>query len=171
MTAPDTTAARRVPRAPHAEARRRFLELSVTVTGYDAATLEGTGMVDPYLATFLQVAGDGPTGQLLERWAAIAAKTADPAERERFVEAQLLPDPTVGPLTSNLAVLWYLGQWNQLPPDWRQAHGARAGDQTRIVSPEAYVQGLVWPAIGTHPQGAKQPGFGSWALPPRRDEP
>jgi hypothetical protein len=29
------------------------------------------------------------------------------------------------------------------------------------------VEGLVWDAIGSHPQGAKQPGYASWALPPR----
>ncbi len=78
----------------------------------------------------------------------------------------ILADPTIGPLARNLIVLWYLGQWNQLPADWRDAWGANAMDQTCIISPEAYVQGLVWPAIHTHPPGAKMPGYGSWALPP-----
>ena len=33
-------------------------------------------------------------------------------------------------------------------------------------APSTYAQGLVWNAIGAHPQGAKMPGYGSWALPP-----
>lgn len=159
----------RIPSAPHGEARRRFLGLSVALTGYDTAHLEGTGLVDAYLDTLVSIAGDGPAGELLSAWAAIAAEAGDPAAQEALLQARVLPDPTLGPLARNLAVLWYLGQWNQLPPDWRAAHGARAGDQTRIISPDAYVEGLVWDAIGAHPQGAKQPGFGSWALPPRTE--
>ena len=50
--------------------------------------------------------------------------------------------------------------------EWRNAHGAFASDQDQIVSPEAYVQGLVWQAIDAHPRSAKPPGFGTWAFPP-----
>ena len=34
-----------------------------------------------------------------------------------------------------------------------------------VVSAAAYREGLVWPAAGTHPMSAKQPGFGTWAKP------
>ena len=40
------------------------------------------------------------------------------------------------------------------------------GYVTRIISAEAYMEGLLWRAAGTHPQGAKQPGYGSWSFPP-----
>ncbi|HYO83919.1 MAG TPA: hypothetical protein VES20_21125, partial [Bryobacteraceae bacterium] len=36
-----------------------------------------------------------------------------------------------------------------------------------MVSAAAYTEGLLWPAIGANPPGAKGPGYGSWALPPR----
>ncbi|NNH33825.1 hypothetical protein C9413_32005, partial [Rhizobium sp. SEMIA 4085] len=36
-----------------------------------------------------------------------------------------------------------------------------------VVSPDAYIEGLLWKAIGAHPAGAKGPGFGSWAFPPK----
>ena len=38
---------------------------------------------------------------------------------------------------------------------------------TQIDAP-SYVQGLMWEAAETHPPGAKQPGYGSWAEPPIR---
>ena len=65
-----------------------------------------------------------------------------------------------------MIVLWYLGQWDQLPSDWRDRHGASPLDVAARVSADAFRAGLVWRAIGAHPTGAEPPGFGSWATPP-----
>jgi hypothetical protein len=154
--------------APTTLTRTRFLQLSEALTGYDDAELYGTGMVDVYIGTLVSIVGDGMTGRLLQRWAEIAeAAPGDVTRVEALLRERLLEDDTLGPLARNLAYLWYTGGWNQLPAAWRDAHGANALDQTCIISPEAYTQGLVWQAIHTHPQGARQPGYGSWALPPR----
>lgn len=147
--------------------RQRFVALSVVLTGFDDAELWGTGMVDPYLNWLRSVVGDQRTGDLLSAsQATIDAAGGKPAVLERLFLMNILEDDALGPLARNLIVLWYLGQWNQLPADWRDLHGASALDQTCIISPEAYVQGLAWKAIHTHPTGAKMPGYGSWALPP-----
>ena len=132
--------------------RSRFVELSEVLTGFDAAELESTGMVQPYLTLLTELVGDQIVGDLL------AASVDD--------VGGLMEHPCHGPLCRNLIVLWYLGQWDQLPAAWRTAYGAHPDDVTRIVSAAAYKEGLVWPAMGSHPPGAKQPGFGSWALPP-----
>jgi hypothetical protein len=65
-----------------------------------------------------------------------------------------------------MIVLWYTGQWVQLPREWRGRHGANAADVDAILSAESYSEGLVWDAIGAHPQGAKAPGFATWVTPP-----
>ncbi len=149
------------------DTRRQFVALSVILTGFNDAELWGTGMVDPYLDWIRSIVGDPCLGDLLSAsQGAIDAANGNEATLERLIRLNLLEDDLLGPLARNLIVLWYLGQWNQLPPDWRDAHGASALDQTCIVSPDAYAEGLVWKAIHTHPQGAKQPGFGSWSLPP-----
>jgi hypothetical protein len=70
-------------------------------------------------------------------------------------------------MARNIIKMWYTGNWAQLPQAWRNQHGAGARDVDHVISSQAYQEGLVWRAIGTHPQGAKQPGFGTWALPPR----
>ncbi len=35
-----------------------------------------------------------------------------------------------------------------------------------VVSPQAYVESLVWKTFDGHPMGAKPPGYGSWSLRP-----
>lgn len=146
----------------------QFTGLSAALTGYDAAELWGTGMVRTYYATLSSIVGESLTARLLSAWAAARHNAAgDPGVLEAGILNGILADPALGPLARNLITLWYMGQWNQLPADWRNQYGANARDETFIVSPDAYVQGLVWDAIHSHPQGAKQPGYGSWALPPK----
>jgi hypothetical protein len=162
---------RRIPRAPSDEARQRFVALSVAITGYDDAVLWGTGMVESYLAFLIGAIGDQVTGQLLLAWSRVVdAAGGDFQMLERLMRDEIFADATLGPVARNLIILWYLGEWQQLPADWRDVHGAHVGDQTCFVSPDAYTQGLVWRAIGAHPQGAKMPGYGSWALPPQTPE-
>lgn len=149
------------------DTRRQFVALSVILTGFNDAELWGTGMVDVYLDWIRSIIGDSRLGDLLSAsQGAIDASNGHEATLDRLVRLNIMDDETLGPVARNLIVLWYLGQWNQLPPDWRDAHGASALDLTCMVSPDAYAEGLVWKAIHTHPQGAKQPGFGSWSLPP-----
>lgn len=130
-----------------------FSELSARLTGFSPAELAGTGMVGAHFDTLLEIVGEAHVTALL-------------ADAPELSVEDLLDDPRFGPLCRNVIVMWYLGQWDQLPADWRRAHGASAGDVNNVVSAEAYTEGLVWPTIGSHPQAAKQPGFGSWALPP-----
>ena len=78
----------------------------------------------------------------------------------------LLDDPKIGPVIKNIITLWYLGQWNQMPAQWRNDYGASALDRDHIISAQSYRQGLVWTAMGAHPMGTKQQGFGAWSLAP-----
>jgi hypothetical protein len=130
-----------------------FVELCAELTGFDAAELEATGMVSTYSSLLIELVGDQIVGELLQ------AATVNDVD-------VVLRHSCFGPLCRNIIVLWYLGQWDQLPAEWRNAHGAHPGDATHIVSALAYTEGLVWPTMGSHPPGAKQPGYGSWALPP-----
>jgi hypothetical protein len=156
--------------APSDDAVQRFVALSVALTGYDEAELWGTGMVHTYLDFAWRAVGSRVLGELLSAWANVEELAREGEPEDALLHELVLGPATTGPVARNLAILWYLGEWDQLPADWRDVHGADAVDASGIVSPEAYVQGLVWDAIGTHPQGAKAPGYGSWALPPKRPE-
>jgi hypothetical protein len=145
----------------------RFRSLSVELTGFNGTELDGTGMLREHYGVLTSIVGEPITARLLSRWADIVVQSGgNPSKLAALLQSVVLADPTLGPVARNLAVLWYLGQWNQMPVAWRTLHGANARDLTHVVSAEGYIEGLVWPAIHSHPQGAKQPGYGSWSLPP-----
>jgi len=136
-----------------------FMRSSVELTGFTAAELAATGMARAYYEELGAVLGM-PT-------------------RTRFLAGKLSPgdrmkDDFHGPLARNLIRLWYLGQWKQLDCGWigllsaseREKFDEFQRNTDRVISAGGYREGLAWTAIGTHPSGAKQPGFGSWAAAP-----
>ena len=146
---------------------RQFTALSEALTGFNAAELHGTGMVKAYYDTLTGILGGATVGELLTAWRdVVSAAEGDPDRVIAALESSILGHPKLGPVASNLVVLWYLGQWTEMPATWRARYGASAYDQTQVVSAEAYRQGLVWNAIHAHPMSAKQQGYASWSLPP-----
>jgi hypothetical protein len=139
-----------------------FAALSAALTGFRVAELWGTGQVEPYLAAVLATVGDDVVARLL-REGDEALGSPDPRQA---LQERVLDDDRLGPVARNVIVLWYLGQWDPLPQDWRNRFGASPLDVAGVVSPAAYRSGLVWRAIGAHPMGAEGPGYGSWATAP-----
>lgn len=163
MSAPATAA----PSAAEETSLQLFVSLSATLTGFTRAEVWGTGMVPTYFAVMPSIIGDAMFADFLDRWRDTYIRgEGDASLLDRLVVSQMAEDPTYGPLTRNLASMWYLGVWNQLPAEWRNVHGAWAGDVNFVVSGKAFTEGLVWKAMHTHPKAAKQPGYGSWAIPP-----
>jgi hypothetical protein len=165
-------AASPAPSPEHETPAQLFLSLSATLTGFNAAEIQGTGLLQTYFTLIPSIVGEQVFGDFLTRWRDTWIRgKGDEALLDELVTSQIFEDDTFGPLARNLAALWYLGQWNQLPAEWRNVHGAWANDVTFIVSPQSYTEALVWKAIHTHPPAAKQPGYGSWALPPETETP
>ena len=142
-----------------------FLRFSSEITGFKVIELRGTGESDEYLATVDRIASPKLVDELLEKYAALEEETG--AQREQAMRRTIFGNERIGPIARNVIKLWYVGIWYQLPKGWRDAYGAREEDVTFTVSPNAYTQGLLWPAIGANPAGAKAPGYGSWAAPPK----
>ena len=144
-----------------------FVAISAVLTGYDRAELYGTGCVKEYLHQFRQVLPEKILREFLEPGPSLYADI-DTArdEVEMAVRSHYLASGMLGPPARALIQLWYLGQWMPLPAKWRNLYGASRFDVTRIISTRAYKEGLVWDAIGAHPMGAKQQGFGAWAIEP-----
>ena len=140
----------------------RFLAFSADVTAFSDFQLRGTGQAEPYLATVVDVVGEALVDELLERHARLPD-----GDRETSLRREIFSDEQLGPIARNLVKLWFVGIWYELPAAWREAFGARERDVTFMVSATAYTEGLLWPAIGANPPGAKAPGYGTWAAPPR----
>ena len=144
----------------------QFIAVSVALTGFDRVELLGTGVAQTYLGVLEQWVGPNIVGELLRFG-------TEPPPDERTVRI-LLSDPMLGPVARNLIALWYTGAWTPPPSEWYLAYQweipklpnlANAG--TYVVSPQAYIEGLVWTAAGVHPMGAKEPGYGTWEETPK----
>jgi hypothetical protein len=144
----------------------QFLAISSALTGFDEADLQGTGLVDAYLYEVQAVIGDvEATAFIGAGVSALLAGDGDPARTDAALAA-LLAHPRFGPVARNVITMWYLGTWSRMPDGWYGDRPRNILDVDRVISAQAYVESLVWRAAGTHPPGAKQPGFGSWSLAP-----
>ena len=139
-----------------------FLRTSACLTGFDVAELQATGMAETYLSVVTQATpADVLTQFFKEAEKILQAGEVNPAAIDSMIAASLFPLSCFGGLAQNIVFMWYTGQW-QPTVDAKNVDL----ETVRNISPEAYVQGLVWAAAETHPPGAKQPGYGSWAKPP-----
>jgi hypothetical protein len=141
-----------------------FLEASECLTGFSRVELLATGMAQAYEAALRKVYGDDVVSQLLREVRAVIKKAGgDEAKLEKLMTARVFNDDTVlcAP-AKNLVQMWYLGTLL----DYTDMTPVVIFKPTTVVSAEAYQQSLVLRDNGSHPAGAKQPGFGSWALGP-----
>ena len=166
------------------ELLKLFYNISAPLTGYNEADLMGTGVGEQYLVTLLGL-GYPKQGESIYR------KNSDLADKVKGykaaldllcvinVDKSLLQDPLNGPLAKNIISMWYTATWNALDPSWWTENVVDAADgalipehkqETFIVSSAAYKSGLIWNAMETHPMGANQPGFGTWAKPPKNED-
>jgi hypothetical protein len=148
----------------HKEALNQFLSLSVILTGFDQTELLGTGMAQEYYHQVVSAIGEDISQTLWSIAQTLTERTG--TDLDAAIRRELMASPKFGPIARNIIQLWYWGSWIELPQDWRYQYGTSQQDMTRFTSPEAYQEGLIWKAMSTHPEGAKQPGFGSWGMLP-----
>lgn len=150
-----------------------FLRMSVDLTAFPETDLLGTGLAHQYLAKVRAACGHEVVTDLLDAHRAARAEAAgesggcDPIRLDRALRHRIFGDERLGPVARNVIKLWYAGMWYGLPADWTDRYGAFPAAETSTVTAASYQEGLLWPAIGANPQGAKAPGYGSWAGPPR----
>lgn len=141
-----------------------FADLSAALTGFDAAHLIGTGNAELFWDLLVDRGGGDNAEALLAAWADAVAPAED---EDRALRIAILGDARLGPMARNLIRLWYVGTWKQMPADWRAAYAPGLADGDTIPASRAYTEGLLWPAVGANPPGAKPFGYAMWATPPR----
>lgn len=146
----------------------RFVSFSVDVTGFTAFELRGTGQASEYLSTVVAVVGEQLVDELLDAHEHVVGEAGgDPASLEGLLRRDVFSDEKLGPIARSVVKMWYVGIWYELPRTWCEVFGTREKNTTFMVSATAYTEGLLWPAIGANPPGAKAPGYASWAQPPQ----
>lgn len=140
-----------------------FLRISSYLTGFEVTELRATGLAEKYISVVVQETLAGTLAQFFkESEAILQAGEGNPDAIGPLIASNLFPPSCFGGLAQNIVVMWYFGQWQPAVT----AEEAKSLQTARNISPDAYVQGLVWTAAQTHPPGAKQQGYGSWAMPP-----
>jgi len=136
-----------------------FLNISAWLTGYDQTRLQATGLTLTYLQT-LTTNMPSETLKLFTKQAIeiLLLSEKDPQLALSQTRSKLMPQSSYSACAQKIILMWYSGQWFTDPSDF-QAQAAQ-------ITPQSYVQSLVWPTAEVHPPGAKQPGYGSWAYPP-----
>ncbi|MEG4499837.1 hypothetical protein QUB05_22365 [Microcoleus sp. F10-C6] len=149
-----------------------FLDFSVVLTGFSRFHLFGTGQAPLYFNTVRDIIGEDMFGELLQTFHHLDLKVqnCDDKDKESTLTKGLLTEifgsEKFGPIARNIIKLWYVATWYQLPQDWREVFGTKENDKTFIPSPQAYPEGLLWPAIGVNPPGAKGQGYATWSEVP-----
>jgi len=144
----------------------QFLQFSAEVTAFAVFDLYGTGQAEAYVSAVAGAVGDDTLNELLGAYERISGETPKGPTRDNLMRKAVFGDEKLGPIARNIVKLWYVGIWYEMPRTWRDSYGARDQDVTFMVSGAAYAEGLLWPAIGANPPGAKAPGYASWAEPP-----
>lgn len=137
-----------------------LLEISTFLTGFEKADLLGTGMLTPYYKYTVKQYVDADDTNTLQSFLIESKKIVEdfaPDEEAVIsaVKSRFLPYSKFNTLVTQIVTMWYTGEWNGTIIS---IDGYTQG--------QAYVQGLIWNAAETHPPGAKQPGYGSWAKEP-----
>jgi len=144
-----------------------FLDLSVLLTAFSEFDLRGTGYDQKYLQTLEKVVGAETVTDILEISRTLNSEAKGNIElQEQFIRARLLSHIKFGPIVRNIIKMWYVSTWYELPQSWRDSYGTPPNDGTFLVDTYAYPEGLLWPAVGAHPPGAKAPGYASWTEKP-----
>lgn len=146
-----------------------FYQLSIILTGFEQTKLYATGMGDTYLNTLIDILGEETTGELLEAYYNLTLQERQGGAPVRESIDTLLQDAKWGPLCRNIIRMWYMGNWYQMPAGWRQTYVSSELDVTKVLGSQAYIEGLVWRAMGRHPKSARQPGYGTWAFEPENN--
>jgi hypothetical protein len=149
----------------HEARMERFLKFSSEVTAFSEFELRGTGQADAYLASIVEVVGHATVDELLDAYGRVGAETG--AAREDLLRREIFSDDRLGPIARNVIKLWYVGIWYELPHAWQEQFGRLEHDRTHTISATAYTEGLLWPAMGANPPGAKAPGYATWTSPPQ----
>jgi hypothetical protein len=130
-----------------------FLDISVRLTGFNELELLGTGMLQTYFNVMMNKNNMAVVESFLAESEKILEKNKnDEKALNNAILNNLMPDSLYSGLAKNIITMWYMGSW-----------------VNEIISPQSYVQGMIWGVAETHPPAAKQPGYASWSMAPQKN--
>ncbi len=147
---------------------QEFISLSAALTGYPASVLlpqPDTQKVGQALYAELSLPGNNipaaQLDQLTQVWNSISA--TPPPQLEAAVQEKIIDNLAITRLAQNIIYLWYFGIWYDLN---KNPNAFTTPNNDHVVSPTAYINGLVWGEMGAHPMGYSVGEFGYWSNTP-----
>ncbi|MCJ8288554.1 MAG: hypothetical protein HRT58_00870 [Crocinitomicaceae bacterium] len=131
-----------------------FEELCAILTGFSLTEIQGTGLSEKYLEVIRDKEPQA-INNLLDSFEKLGTDHRNVSDNDLILIRGVLEDECLGPISQQLILMWYTGQWNFGETD------------TYVISEKAYIESFSFRAAGSHPAGAKQPGFGTWQFPPQ----
>lgn len=137
-----------------------FANMSVALTGFIADVVnpffDPLGLVPAYLNTADTNGGAANVDALIQQFLTLSQSGMSNQQIADTLLDTGNPKPGAqAVLASQIVTLWYLGAWYSTPTA-----------TPAIVSANAYIGGLAWKAMQSHPMGASDFTFGYWVQPP-----
>ena len=134
----------------------QFLALSAALLDVDVLVLKPRNtpldIAEQYLYTLLDSVPSETVHGLFAAFVA-GSETVGPHE----AAGQILGDSDLGPVARSVMKLWLLSTWYD---------PGKPNQPVRVVSSQAYKEGLVWKFMQSHPIGYSMWKFGYWAENP-----
>ncbi|KQT35687.1 hypothetical protein ASG22_01315 [Chryseobacterium sp. Leaf405] len=126
-----------------------FMSISEALTGFSVNELQSTGLATDYYTHILGEIELATFTAFLNTSRRILESSSDEEQLVHSIKTIILSAPATKGIADNVITLWYLGTW-----------------EGSYVNDRSYKEGLVWNVMHSHPPGAKQPGYKSWAIQP-----
>lgn len=135
-----------------------FAEMSAALTGFQLSVIKPG--LDPVglSTTYYNFVNQRAPGLLVELLGMYRANASRPAQEIADLLLDIAsPTPSAAAaLAQSIVRMWYLGSW----------YTPGTADQEQVISDQAYIGGLTWKAMQSHPMGYSEFTFGYWSKTP-----
>lgn len=136
-----------------------FVAMSAVLTGFAATILKPATDAQQQALQYLDFLQSSTSGVAQDLPALLDVYRKNVGKPDALIGAAIMASPSAE-LARRIVKLWYTGSW-YAPYD--PSSGA---NMLRVVSSQAYTNGLVWKAAQAHPMGFSVMRFGYWATTP-----
>lgn len=135
-----------------------FVGMSAALTGFQSSVLrpdlDPIGLSTTYY-NFVNSRFPGLLSELLGMYQVNAGKPAQEIA-DLLLETKAISPSAMAKLAQSIVRMWYLGSWYTMG----------TADQEQVISQQAYIGGLTWKAMQSHPMGYSEFTFGYWSSAP-----
>lgn len=136
-----------------------FVAMSAVLTGFAASILKPATDAQQQALQYLNFLQSSTSGVAQELPALLDVYRKNQGKPDALIGAAIMASPSAE-LARRIIKLWYTGSW------YEPFVAGKGANMLRVVSSQAYTNGLVWKAAQAHPMGFSVMRFGYWGATP-----